>query len=61
MTDFEKQLTEIKNLSYIENGKRFAECVKCKNIWNISFGQYIPQNGYICPKCELNERKNACV
>lgn len=42
----------IKSLSYIENGKRFAECLKCKNIWNIALNQKFPKKGYICPKCE---------
>lgn len=51
-------MTEIKSLSYIENGKRFAECIKCKNIWNIAKGQIIPSNGYICPKCYMQGRRN---
>lgn len=51
-------MTGIKSLSYIENGKRFAECIKCKNIWNIAKGQIIPSNGYICPKCYMQGRRN---
>lgn len=47
----------IKSLSYIENGKRFAECRECNQIWNIAIKQKMPKKGYICPRCFFEGRR----
>ena len=42
----------IRRLSYIENGKRYAVCTECGNKWNIAKGQIVLSSGYVCPNCE---------
>lgn len=45
----------IRRLSYIENGKRYAVCTECGNKWNIAKGQIVLSSGYVCPNCDSTE------
>ena len=45
----------IRRLSYIENGKRYAVCTECRNKWNIAKGQIVLSSGYVCPNCDSTE------
>jgi DNA-directed RNA polymerase subunit RPC12/RpoP len=29
-----------------------CKCTKCGKHWSVSWMQYIPGSGYVCPKCE---------
>lgn len=44
--------------SYRRDGRRYAECVICAQVWNIAKGQRVPVLGYICPWCEARIRKD---
>ncbi len=51
-----------KNLPFIENGRRYADCIRCGITWNIAITQKIPSGGYMCPRCEFGkDGKNAKI
>ena len=36
--------------------RRYARCRCCGERWNIARGQRIPEDGYLCPRCEWGRR-----
>lgn len=38
---------------------RYETCRECGQEWNVSKTAIIPHNGYICPRCRRNEKKEA--
>lgn len=42
---------------WYDKGKRYAECIRCGEVWNIAKGQKVHRDGYLCPHCRGKFKK----